>query len=327
MTKRDLIYVYAGNPGGTSTSSPFTITQNLYAYLSQHYHVHYLDWQNTGPIPKVDKNTTILAHPNYPQDTPAWKLFDAADQAGSPHKYLIFPFHHGQPHHNLPFDPLVARAKHIFSITGPYWYDTIATSPFAHWAPKITRLDMAIDPNHYPYVKRTIKPPGARTYCHIGSDRPEKGLPLLIEIFRRLPQYTLHIYGNISHDTVHHHPNIICHGHTTMVPQFGQDLCDTAELMINTSVSDANPTTLLEAAAWGLPVACTPQSGYWPDQPFWGLNPNDIDGIINLLHHLQTAPPETFWQQSKKQRKVIETNHTWHKFCTTIHNQIVNSSN
>ena len=311
-------FVYAGDPGDTKISSPYTITQNLYKHLTAQGHkIHYYDWCHTGPLAPVGPKDIILAHPNYPTNTPTQRLF----QEPTPNKYLIFPIHHGDPSINAPFTPLVHQAKHVFGIMGQYWFDTLNDNTLPGWKPKITRLDMAINPNHYPASRQKFHPPGQRTFAHIGCDRPEKGTHILHDIFQGT-QHQLHIYGNFNDSPLLRLPNVKYHGYVQTTPEFGLELCNKTDVFLNTSTSDANPTTLLEATCWGLPVACTPQSGYWPDQPFWGLNPNDLHGIHNLLKYIQEATNQTLWNQLEKQRQKINQSHTWNQFLTTITNKI-----
>lgn len=310
--------VYAGLPHNNLNYAPFTITRNLYRFLSQHFEkIHYYDWCYEGPLAPVLPNDIILGHPNYPANTALRKLF----QSNCKLKCLVFPFHHAIPEINLPFDDLVSQANVIFSITGQYWYDTISQSRFAHWKKKMVRVDMAIDTNTFPYVKTKFNPKGKRSFFYIGCDRPEKGLNLLFEIMRRVP-YQMHTYGNISHPLIGL-PNVHHHGWTQTSPQWASDLANIADCFLNTSISDANATTLLEAMAWGFPVGCTPQSGYYnsPDILF-GMNPNDVNGCVNLLQFISDVDESYLIQRSQYARKIIENNYTWDKFCRTIWDKI-----
>jgi glycosyltransferase involved in cell wall biosynthesis len=317
-------FVYAGNPHIDHRNSPYTITRHLYQHLTTKYdQIHYYDWQHTGPIAPVNHHDTILAHPNYPPSTAARQLFRAAEQIGCTNRNLIFPLHHKMPEINRPFDDLVQSAKNVFSITGRYWYDTLGQSALAHWAPKITRLDMAIDTTLYPHVKHHWSPNHNRQFVYIGADRPEKNLDLLADIFSRC-HYTLHTYGMIGNTRLLNLPNVHHHGYADTHAQFARDLCAFADVFLNTSRSDANPTTLLEAAAWGLVVACTPQSGYYGEtSPFWGLNLENVQDNINLLQYAQTCPEDALRSQAKIQRKRIETDHTWDKFVNTITDKLL----
>jgi len=319
---RAIHFVYAGDPNGNSINSPFTITQNLFQELkSTGLHVHYYDWCHTGPLHPVGPDDIIIGHPNYPPNTATRRLFRSS---ATPHKFLIFPIHHGIPSINLPFSDLVARARHVFGIMGPYWYDTLEHSQLAAWKDKITRLDMAIDSTSYPYCKQKWNQRGHRVFTYIGCDRPEKGLKHLYEIFSRVP-HTLHVYGNVDGaNPLHKLPNVKLNGYTITSAKFGQDLCNMTDAFINTSISDANPTTLLEAGCWGLVVVCSPQSGYYgTTNPFLSLDIGNIQSCINQINYIQNADEHLLRSQSISQRTYIEVNLNWGYFRETIKHKLV----
>lgn len=322
MLDRDAIFVYAGDPHGDSIISPYTITQNFYKHCCKTFRsVTYLDWADTSIMPTVTKNTVIIAHPNYPKNTPAWRLFDEADRVGCKGKFLLFPFHHGIARFNWPFDQLVQRSTQMFAICGPYWYDTIDQTQFSSWKDKITRLDMAIDLNIYPMSKTTFNRHLNREFVYVGCDRPEKNMQLLYDVFSRVPQFKLHLYGNINTSHLKKSSNIINHGYAYTSTAFWADLGKTADIFVNTSISDANPTTITEAAGTGLVVACTPGSGYWPNQVFCEF-PNNVDAAVTALRYLQVCPELELKAQAEKQMRWVEENCTWSKFCNTITTKI-----
>jgi len=320
MTNLDVIFIYAGDPNNTSINSPYTITRELHKALSVEFRkVYYYDWCHTGELPQVTKDTIILAHPNYPANTPAWRLFESEARL----KCLIFPFHHAMPEINIPFDPLVQMADHVFSITGEYWYDTIDKTAFAHWKPKITRLDMAIDLSAFPYVRNRIT---GRDFAYIGCDRVEKGLHTLHDIFKGT-DYKLHIYGNIDGaNPLAQLPNVYHHGYATTIKEFGSDLCQSCVAFLNTSISDANPTTLIETAAWGLIVACTKGSGYHHNREnslFWSLSDDDMNANRWLLNYLSTESEEILLARMQKVRAGIESQHNWGRFTSQVINKLL----
>ena len=263
---------------------------------------------------EVGSDDIIIGHPNYPAETAVRRLFQNNCRA----KILIFPFHHGLPGINLPFDDLVNQCDALLSITGPYWYDTIESTPFAAWKEKMTRVDMAIDAVRFPVVKTSFSEPGKRQFFYIGADRFEKGLSVLESIFAGT-SHKLHLYGMIDGaHPINRLPNVHLHGWADVCEQFAVDLAQTADCLVHGGISDAKPTTLLEATSWGFPVACTPQSGYWPDQPFYGLNPGDIDGSRAFLDYIQWVPADVLRMRAQQNREVVRQNHNWDRFIGTV---------
>lgn len=315
----EIIFIYAGDPNNNARYSPYSITRNVYHRLVAEFGtVHYLDWCSPAPLPPVSSNTIIIGHPNYSAETPIRRLFQLPARA----KILMFPFHHSIPEINLPFDDLARQADAIISITGPVWFDTIEQTPFAHWQSKMTRLDMAIDANAYPFVKHKFNPPGQRQFAYIGCDRPEKGVDLLAAIMAKSP-YHLHAYGVMDGNSAFCRlPNVHYHGWTDTNPQWATDLCNMVDGFLNPSRSDANATVILEACAWGLPVALSPGSGYYTDarndDMFYGLNTNDPEGCANLLEYINRADEAGLLERSRRIRKIIEQKYNWQRFCDTV---------
>lgn len=317
-----LHFVYAGMPNNVNPSAPWTITRHLYdTFVARGFdpdNIRYYDWCHTGHIDAVGPDDIVIGHPNYDPATPIRRMFEANCRA----KILIFPFHHKLEYVNWPFDDLVRKCDAYLAVTGQYWYDTIGSTRFAHWKDKIVRLDMAIDAARFPHVKKKFQPPGQRAFAYMGSDIPEKNLAFLHEMFARVP-YRLHIYGMVdSHIPLCRLKNINLYGWASTVPEWATDLAAKADCFLSTSISDANPTTLLEAGCWGFQVACSPQSGYWPDQRsynlFHGLNLEDVEGCVNFLHWLQSAPEGELLARSAATRETIVNKFNWDVFCGKV---------
>ncbi len=312
-------FVYAGDQNNTLNIAPYTITRHTYHALCElgkeaGFDVAYYDWCCGGPFQPVGPDDIIIGHPNYPDSTAIRQLFKNTCRA----KILMFPFHHAIPHINWPFDDLVKQANAHLCITGPYWFDTVGKSQFASWAPNMIRLDMAIDHERFPVVKKTFNPPGQRGFFYIGADRPEKGLSTLYEIFKGT-SHKLYLYGPIDGASrICSLPNVHLRGWAGMEPQFARDLASIADCHVHGGVSDANPTTLLESTCFGFVAACTPQSGYWPDKPFYGLNADDIAGCRGLLDYIQTVPGDVLRMRAESNRLHVVSKHTWAIFTKTV---------
>lgn len=316
----NLHFVYAGHPKNTEKFAPFTITRNLFNFLSTKFDkIFYYDWCFGGKIRPVGRDDIILGHPNYPLSTATRQLFKKPCRA----KFLIFPFHHSMPQVNFPFDDIVKQADKIFSITGPYWYDTIDKTKFAHWREKMVRVDMAINHKDFPHTKKSFNPPGKRTFYYLGSDIPEKGLDFLATVLAKSPMYTLHLYGNI--DAAHpvaRLPNTKNHGWVSTSPAWAKNLAKIADVFLSPGRSDANPTTLLEALCWGFPAACTQQSGYYSgergDNMFFGLTYGDPHTSVQTLHQLNAMDESDLVQHALEARKKVVERHNWQRFCDVV---------
>lgn len=309
-------FVYAGDVNNDSEMSPYAITRNLYRHLLTKFdNVYYYNLDYTGDPINYDRNDIVLAHPNYDHNTIGRKLFNLDFKV----KASIHPLHHRMPEFNRPFHDIVDKVDVIFSIMGPYWYDTLDSTEFSHWKDKMVRLDMCVNNEYYKYQKVKFNDKGNRTFVYVGNHRVEKGIETLYQIFKD-NKYKLDIYGGVDHRIINL-PNVENHGRVHVNGDFGKLICDRNDFFINTSISDANPTTCTEAAAFGLPVVCTRGSGYWPNEPFYNIEENNYEEVIN---NLQNTDDSVLFDRSIKQRKWVEESCNYELFCNKITEKLYN---
>ena len=177
---------------------------------------------------------------------------------------------------------------------------------------------MGINTNDYPLIKKSINKKGTRRLLYIGSETHYKNLSYMTEIMSLLPDIELHRYGGSGEHQLSRLPNVTTTGNVLLNIEMGRKICDLCDLMINTSISDANPTTLLECASWGIPVACTPGSGYYNGNPFFEIPENNAQLAACYIRNLLNTPEETLLQVSNKNRKLMETEYNWDTFCNKI---------
>lgn len=292
--------------------SPFSITVHLYPFLSSRMPTRLYDMHERGHF-SYDAGDLILGHPS-PRDPNTVIRNAMLSNKPSQLKALIFPIHHAIPEYNHYAFPLVERADLVFGIMGRYWYDTLEQSEFAGWKPKIVRLDMAIDSNIFPHLKRKFNEPGKRGYLYIGRNGPEKGIDVLSRTMAGLTQYPRAWVGNGEEI-----PNMERESSfRILTPEYMKHLASKYDFFVNTSVSDANPTTILEAMAWGFPTACTPQSGYYQMPSIITLSSTDIEQNVEKLRTLQFAPESQLREISRTNRRLVETEYTWDRFCSLL---------
>lgn len=315
-----IILVYAGSPDSKEIQSPFCITKNLHKYLSERAEVEYYQWDQVVTL-KPDPNAIFIGHPHYNPNTVVQSVFRRDTKFKA--KCSIHPFHHADPAHNSPFHDIARKADKIFSICGPYWYDTAQNTEFAFWKEKMVRLDMAVDGEHFPYLKQNFNPPGKRKILYMGSDMPMKNVGYLTKVMQKLPNTELHWYGANGEHSLARLPNVKAVGWTLLNKPTATRIVNECDIMVNVSTSDANPTTLLEARAWGLITACSKTSGYYNDKFFTPLTLGDPTKTAAEINHLLTCPTAELEKRSKDSRKEIETKYNWDVFCSKIWNELV----
>ncbi len=303
-----------GNNGGPMPA-PYSITVNLHRYLAARHVVRLYDWRETGSI-ALHPDDILIGHPHPNTQT----IVQQTLRSGAPCrlKALLFPIHHAMPEFNEYALPLLERADVVLGIMGPYWYDTMESSFLAQWKKKIVRLDLAVNAVEYPLVKRRFNAPGKRGYLYIGNNRPEKGIEALSATLEGLEKYPRGWVG--GGPDIPHATRIA--GYRLLTPEFITGLAEQYDVFLNTSVSDANPATILEAMAWGFPVACTPESGYYNMPSIVPLSTTNIDANVATLEELQHAPEERLRELSRANRALVETQYTWEKFCGSVWSQL-----
>jgi len=224
------------------------------------------------------------------------------------------PLHHQMPEVCGELDPYIPMVDRIFGIMGPYWYDTWPHSALAHWFPKIVPFDMAIDLAAFPRLKTRFNPPGRRRFLYIGWAGPQKGTHLLSILFGLTKRHTCVAIGP-SRPL----PNVECRPRVLFTLPYLQRLAAECDFLLAPGVSDANPTVILEAMAWGFPVACTPQSGYSDVSELLPLSITDTRHNLAMLDMLQEAREEDLLARADSARALVATRYTWERFETKLY--------
>jgi len=292
--------------------SPVSITRNVYETLRSNFHTLLYDYQERLVIRGGERHI-LIGHPNPEDQASVWN--QSCERGEFAARIAMFPIHHGLADINAPVDRYVPDVDAIWGIMGPYWYDTWDESAFAHWKPKITRLDMAIDVRQFPRVKKRFNPPGRRKFVYIGNSLPCKGVHLLSILFGLAKRHRCVWLGGRAEEF----PNLEKRtGFYSLDGDFVTRLAAEVDFFITMGVSDANPTTILEAMSWGFPVCCTPQSGYYNMREIEQLSTTDMQHNIAVLDRLQQSPEEELVDRADAARRLVETSYTWERFNNTV---------
>jgi glycosyltransferase involved in cell wall biosynthesis len=294
-------------------SSPVSISTYALAHLQKSYKVRFYDWQERGPTPLYEPDDIILGHLAPDPDT-IMQRFVTCDRPAAA-KILLQPFAH-RILENISFLlPALERVDAFGAICGPYWMDTVAASPFAPYAHLMQRVDMAINAQHYPFVRHSFSPKGKRRFLYIGHNRnPAKGCSYLSALARAHPQYAFGWLGD-GPDI----PSVTrISRHRRLTPSFMRSVCSEYDFLITMGVSDANPTTILECMAWGLPVICTPQSGYYNPDEVFTVELEGADHNGRILARLQEMPEVELHTFAERNRQRVAEWYTWKRFCLSV---------
>jgi hypothetical protein len=291
--------------------APLSISHHVLQALRSLGDVRFYDWRERVVV-RHRSDDVLLGHP-FPDDLT--RAFNRACLQGRfAARVALNPLHYGLPEYCQALAPALDACDHILGITGPYWFDTWSQGPFARWTPKITRVDMAIDIGHFPRVKRTFNPAGRRKFLFIGNGGPPKGAHLLSHLFG-LTRGRHHCVWIGADRKL---PNLESRPYQRLQGAVAERLAAECDIFLTMGVSDANPTTILESMAWGFPVACTPQSGYYRISEIQELSTTDMEHNLAVLDYFQSAGEGELLQRADRARTLVETRYTFERFTKTV---------
>ena len=191
------------------------------------------------------------------------------------------------------------------------------TGPFAHWTPKLRHLNMAVDCTKFAHLKKRFNPPGKRRFFFIGNSGGYKGTHLLSLLFGLAKDQQCAWIGSDRS-----WPNLIHHPSATLDTTYMEQVAEECDFFVTMGDSDANPTTILEAMAWGFPVCCTPESGYLDDAIFYRLSTRDMRHNLSVLDQLQKTPSAELLDRAAHARTVVEQDFSWARFGSTVRSEV-----
>lgn len=300
-------------------SSPYTVTYHVARFLKARadergMDFKYVNLDDTTPY-TFDSGDIVVGHLWH---TPGSFVRQALAQQACPTFIL-------QPYSNCmvsagdvaEYAALFDRATHSFWITGRAWWQAMERSGFAPLKAKSTRLDMAVNADIHPYSKTTWGKPGKRGFLAIGADIPAKGLDRISEL-AQVSGIRLGYFGNADAARFEHVAQISHYGGAEFKPAVIQSICNEYDFFLTLGRCDANPTTLLETACWGLIGACNAASGYVPNEPFLELRGDDLCFNWEQVERMNAMDEYDLIERSRRMRTLMETSYTWDKFTATL---------
>lgn len=299
-------------------NSPYSLTWNVGRMLRERvtaagYDFTYVNLDDDAPR-AIGEDDLILGHSWYPT---GFLTMAFAQRCRA--KFVLQPYQHDIVGRNESawVKALFANADHLFFITGPYWHDTMHEGLYGDWKPKTTRLDMAVNSDLHPFLKRRWGKPNKRAVLSIGADIPYKGLDRVAELAMS-GGFRLGYFGNAPRERFQHVPQFTHHAGALFTPPLIQQVADEYDFFVSLALGDANPTTLLETACWGLLGFCNPQSGYWPNDPFLALELDNLAGNLDQLDYWQGLSEYDLRLRSELMREHVASHYTWTRFCDTL---------
>jgi hypothetical protein len=226
----------------------------------------------------------------------------------------MLPFNHADLVQVAFADSFLHHCDLMLAITGNAWFDTVDSSDFAHWRPKMVHVDLAVDRDDFPRVKGPFKPPGQRRFVYVGHTRWYKNTGYLSEIAAAMPEAEISWIGSSDRGI----PGLVALGRKDFSTDEGRSAVAEHDFLLTVGSSDSNPTTILEAAAWGLVPICTRESGYTGYPGIVNVPLGDAAGAVEVLRRLQHATEHELEEMRAQNDRLLDEHFTWDRFAAQV---------
>ena len=298
-------------------TSPWYEGNVMRNYLKNFYTVECYNWLSFGKInPKSGDILIGHAHPN------PYTIFRRSMKDKEWSKVILFqPYNEdiyqlGYLYDVLPF------CDHYLTLCGNYWFDRIDKSIFSHWKSKMFHLDLSIDTNLFPYIKKNFNKKNNRKFLYIGNDYAfnnfAKNFSYLKEIINNFGTKYFATAGNRKIEDVKHY------GWINILKAETLSNIENYDFLILASHHDANPAVILEAMLLGLIPIITKQSGYDKEKDFFYIPLNDLKGTLKVLNFVQNIDSNKLEAMSLNNLSRVKDYYSDKRFTTTVQ-KVLNS--
>ena len=292
-------------------SAPSAIGRHVGARLeARGYEVVHYDIDEARVI-RPGTNDVLLGHPH---EAP-WSVFRrSAARSGWRRRLLLMPYVHVDDYHASLADSVLRNCDLFLAITGSTWFESVSSSITAHWLPKMVHVDLAVDRADFPRVKTTFNPPAERRFLYVGHTGWYKNTPYLSDLARRLPSTEFGWIGTGEPAITGLRP----YGRRDFETDDARALVAEHDFLLTVGVGDANPTTVLEAMAWGLIPVCTPESGYAGRAGILNVPAGDAEGAASVLRALQERPESELLALQAANDTDLDRHFNWDRFTDQV---------
>ena len=301
-------------PVGKKISTPDSIGRQLKKSLEQHYDVQTYDLDAFRIIKPGDADV-LLGH-WHPNPFTVFRM--SAKKKGWKRVLALAPFCPDPTGwHNAFGDKIIEKCDRFLAITGNAWIKRLKESPFSHWEPKIVHLDLAIDRVDFPFIKRHFNPVEKRRFLYIGHTAWYKNITFLERLAKNFHEIDFAWMGGTKSLK-----NINTLGIFDFSKQEAKNLIKKYDFLITVGSSDANPTTILEAMAWGLIPVCSVQSGYEGFSGIRNISIDDMEDAVATINKLQSVSEEQLKLWQHENMDCLDNHFNWSRFCSQVLDEI-----
>jgi hypothetical protein len=104
--------------------------------------------------------------------------------------------------------------------------------------------------------------------------------------------------------------------------QEAKNIVQDYDFLLTVGTADANPTTILEAMAWGLIPVCSVQSGYEGFSGIRNISIDDIKDSVVTIKNLQSVSEEQLKLWQHENLDCLDNHFNWGRFCSQVLDEI-----
>ena len=301
-------------PVGKKINTPDAIGRHLKQSIEKDYQVTTYNWDEYKII--FPGSADVLIGHWHPNPFTVFRL--SAQKKGWKRIIALAPF---CPDHtawqNAFANKIIEKCDRYLAITGNAWMKRLKESPFQHWEPKIVHLDLAVDRVDFPFIKKHFNPVEKRRFLYIGHTAWCKNITFLERLAKNFHEIDFAWMGGTKSLK-----NINTLGIFDFSKQEAKNIIKKYDFLITVGSSDANPTTILEAMAWGLIPVCSVQSGYEGFSGIRNISIDNMEDAVATIKKLQSVSEEQLKKWQQENLDCLDNHFNWDRFCSQVLKEI-----
>lgn len=299
-------------------SAPWSMGNALYNYLSKKHEVKIYQWTSYEKI-TPNKGDILIGH-THPNPMTCFRR--SLNDKNWKKKIILQPFNSDKLQASYIFK-IINEVDSFIAITGDYWFKYIDKTIFKKWKKKMHRVDMAIDTNHYPPLKKKINKLKERKFLYIGNDYKFNNYSKNTNFFQNIiSSYPKGNFGSMGNKRFVGATN---YGWADFKKKKFQKIISTYDFLIMTSNHDANPTTILEAMSWGLIPVVTKECGYFKHKGIINIPLDNLKKTIDILDKLQNISEKKLLTISRYNQNNVKIKYSWKRINNIIYKNILSN--
>ena len=287
--------------------NPWSIGNNLYYALRKKYNIKIYTWTSLRKIyPEKDDLLLGHCHPN------PYTIFRRSIESNKWYKKILIQPFNGDMKQMSHLYNIIPNCDHFIAICGTYWIKHLKNSYFKIWKKKIIQIDLGLDINQYPFIKKKFNKKGNRKFLYIGNDYSFNNFAKNLDYLKNISNN----YGNEKFATIGNKKitNIKHYGWMDFKIKKNLKLISEYDFLIHTSTYDANPSTVLEGISWGLIPVMTKQCGYENFSNHMYIPLNKIRETTKKLKNLQNMSQNSLKKMQINNYNKLISFYNWMKF-------------